>query len=106
MAVTVVNQSFITFLNPQSTRLLINCWVKNRHASSGPVRYFPAANSQVKKASKACYLDVSEKKDIILMRTRMLEEEKNDQHDTVLQQCPFEAECRKEIFQLRSIYMS
>ncbi|KAJ0988195.1 hypothetical protein J5N97_006551 [Dioscorea zingiberensis] len=95
MAVTAVNRSFITFLNLQSTRPLITCWAKNRHSSSGPVRYVPVANSQVKKASKPCHLDVSEKKVLILMRTRRLKEEKNDQHDTVLQQSPFEADCGK-----------
>lgn len=66
---------------------------KNRHVSSGPVRYVPGSHGQEKEGPRPSQLDASAMKDPILMRTRQWKEEKNDLYDSELQQNPFDAEC-------------
>ncbi|KAM0936530.1 putative regulatory protein RecX [Dioscorea sansibarensis] len=93
MAVIAVSRSFLISLHSQSSRLLVSCWAKNRHASSGPVRYVPGSHSQEKEGPRPSQLDASATKDPILMSTRRWKEEKNDLYDSNLQQNPFDAEC-------------
>ncbi|KAH7684194.1 Regulatory protein RecX protein [Dioscorea alata] len=90
MAIIAVSRSFLISLNSQ---MLVSCWAKNRHASSGPVRYVPGSYSQEKEGPRPSQLDASVKKDPILMRTRQWMEEKNDLYDSELQQNPCDADC-------------